>query len=201
MKRPVKEPQRHNEIINRLKDREAPHWVEVGVYRGANARRVMKGAPRGTRLLAVDPWLSPLGTGNTFGANDVDMAKQPQGVFDRWYRETVKELSVFGSRVTILRLPSVEAAKTFYPDGVTTTHFDLVFIDGDHSYEACKADIIAWLPLVKGGGWIGGHDYGKERFPGVTQAVDEMANHHGITTVTGVDSVWFWGPIVGTPGS
>jgi hypothetical protein len=37
--------------------------------------------------------------------------------------------------------------------------FDLVYIDGDHSYSGVMKDILYWLPKVKQGGYIGGHDY------------------------------------------
>ena len=36
---------------------------------------------------------------------------------------------------------------------------DFVFIDADHTYEAVKSDIIAWLPKIRPGGIISGHDY------------------------------------------
>lgn len=49
---------------------------------------------------------------------------------------------------------------------------DFIFIDAGHSYDAVKADIAAWLPKVKPGGWFGGHDY-HPKFPGVIAAVDE----------------------------
>lgn len=48
---------------------------------------------------------------------------------------------------------------------------DFVFIDAEHTYEAVAADIRAWLPKVKPGGFIAGHDY---RIPGVAQAVQEL---------------------------
>jgi predicted O-methyltransferase YrrM len=51
---------------------------------------------------------------------------------------------------------------------------DAVYIDGDHSYEACKADIENWVPWVKKGGLIFFHDYGTPHTPGVVRAVDEM---------------------------
>ena len=43
-------------------------------------------------------------------------------------------------------------------------------------YEAILADIHAWLPKVKIGGFIGGHDYGNiaEPLNGVQKAVDEI---------------------------
>ena len=49
---------------------------------------------------------------------------------------------------------------------------DFVFIDAGHSYEAVRADIAAWLPKVRPGGWFGGHDY-HSAHPGVIRAVDE----------------------------
>ena len=50
---------------------------------------------------------------------------------------------------------------------------DFVFIDADHSYEAVKRDIAAWLPKVKSGGVIAGHDYCHWPGFGVIEAVTE----------------------------
>ena len=52
---------------------------------------------------------------------------------------------------------------------------DMVFIDGDHSYEQVKKDIGAWLPNIKKGGIIAFHDYGPvDGLGGVSSAVDEL---------------------------
>lgn len=72
-----------------------------------------------------------------------------------------------GANATLFWMPSVKAAP-FIEDGWA----DFVFIDAAHSYKAVKADIAAWAPKVKPGGWLGGHDY-HPSFPGVMQAVDE----------------------------
>ena len=48
-----------------------------------------------------------------------------------------------------------------------------VFIDADHSYEGVKRDIAAWLPKVRHGGVIAGHDYHEGDWPGVWRAVRE----------------------------
>ena len=56
---------------------------------------------------------------------------------------------------------------------LTGRTFDFIYIDGIHQYENVKQDIINYLPMVKKGGVIGGHDYGPS-WPGVKQAVDEM---------------------------
>ena len=37
--------------------------------------------------------------------------------------------------------------------------FDVVFLDGDHSYEAVKQDLNAWWPKLKSGGLFCGDDY------------------------------------------
>lgn len=67
--------------------------------------------------------------------------------------------------------------------------FDLVFIDGHHSYESARRDIDLARPLLKSGGTIALHDYGRESQNGfregdwggfseadfgVTRAVDEQ---------------------------
>ena len=51
--------------------------------------------------------------------------------------------------------------------------FDLVFVDGDHSYEGCLNDLIDTFPLVKSGGRILGPDYAGYSLP-VIQAVRDF---------------------------
>lgn len=62
----------------------------------------------------------------------------------------------------------------------------MVFIDGDHSYEGCKADIEAFMPLLLPGGILACHDFLKgdlqpdpngphpKNWPGVDSAVQEL---------------------------
>jgi len=53
---------------------------------------------------------------------------------------------------------------------------DMVFIDGNHTYEGCKGDIEAWLPVLKKGGILAIHDYEKteKEYPGVNDSVNEI---------------------------
>lgn len=46
----------------------------------------------------------------------------------------------------------------------------LVFIDGDHSYAGCRADIEAWGPHVEPEGFVVLHDYHSETWPEVVRA-------------------------------
>lgn len=63
---------------------------------------------------------------------------------------------------------------------------DILFIDGDHSYDGCAGDIRLWTGRVRKGGLIAVHDYRKGdleansdgphpmAWPGVDRAVDEL---------------------------
>jgi two-component SAPR family response regulator len=53
-----------------------------------------------------------------------------------------------------VRSRSVDAAKAYADESL-----DVVFIDACHLYECVKEDIAAWLPKVKKGGYLAGHDY------------------------------------------
>ena len=69
-----------------------------------------------------------------------------------------------------MRSPSLEAAGQFEDESL-----DFVFIDASHEYEDVKADIMAWMPKVKRGGVLAGHDYyvNYDYFPGVKRAAKE----------------------------
>lgn len=73
-------------------------------------------------------------------------------------------------RVRALWSTSLNAANL-----LSTTMYDLVFIDADHSYEAVKADIEAWWPKVKIGGILAFHDYDHNgrSWPDVHKAIHE----------------------------
>ena len=62
---------------------------------------------------------------------------------------------------------------------------DFVFIDGDHSYEGCYADIKRAMQYVKTG-VIAGHDWGQPGFPGVEKSVLELLGKPNV-----VDSIWW----------
>ena len=67
---------------------------------------------------------------------------------------------------------------------------EFVFIDGEHCYEAAKADIEAWWPKIRAGGLLMGHDYDRQRFPGLCRAVDEFGGKNAVEIERRGYSVW-----------
>lgn len=59
------------------------------------------------------------------------------------------------SNIIKMKSKSVDASKCF-PSGF----FDMVYIDADHAEQSFREDMEAWIPKVKVGGIISGHDYG-----------------------------------------
>lgn len=92
-----------------------------------------------------------------------------------------KRMRRFKNRIIVLAMPSHEAA-----DHIKDESLDFIFIDADHSYENCKQDIELWVPKVRLGGMISGHDY-QTLFPGVVKAVDESFAAFELAE----DSVWY----------
>lgn len=74
--------------------------------------------------------------------------------------DVMKRTDVLGDRdisekpTALMRMDSVSAAKY-----ISYGCLDLVYIDGDHSYDGVKNDIVSWLPKVRIGGILCGHDY------------------------------------------
>ncbi len=167
---------RWDEILMRLPTDRPVVGVEVGVYRGENAFVLLDHRPLLT-LCLVDTW-KPYKGGADGRGTEADM---------RYARMRVMTMAGFyGRRAPIVNVASSAARKEF-PDASV----DFVFVDAQHAYRAVKADIEAWRGAVKPGGWIGGHDYGSVRFPGVKKAVDEV---FGGAVETGEDLTWFAWP-------
>mgnify|MGYP006279385369 CR=1 FL=1 len=169
-------------ILNRIPVTRPTVGVEVGVWKGATARRILAARPLCTHYM-VDPWHAPL-PGERYASAPGQMQKRGQDVFDGAYRAVVKIASEHGKRGQVIRAFSKDAARQFEAHSL-----DYVFIDAEHTYEGVREDILCWLPKVKKGGWIGGHDYGNHpKFPGVKKAVDE-AFPDGVEL--DVDHTWF----------
>lgn len=59
-------------------------------------------------------------------------------------------------------------------------YFDIVYIDGDHSYDGVKRDLEVSYKKVKKNGLICGHDYTEKMFMGVVRAVNEFCQENNL---------------------
>jgi hypothetical protein len=119
--------------------------AEIGVFEAQNLRALLMNCPH-LHMIAVDQW-EPHG-GPRIWHDAAWNAPMKQIEARARYR-----LSFFGERVDIRKGASVEVAKT-----VNDASLDFVFIDGDHSEDGVVADVKAWLPKLRAGGMLTGHD-------------------------------------------
>ncbi len=68
-------------------------------------------------------------------------------------KRVMRESAIYGSRAVILQERTADAAL-----GVDQS-LDFVFVDGDHSTEGVLDDIDHWVPKIKIGGRLIGHDF------------------------------------------
>ena len=61
--------------------------------------------------------------------------------------------------------------------------FDIVFVDGNHSYEIARKDVELYWPKVKPGGCMLVHDY-TTRFPGVIRAMKDWGHPYSLMAGT-----------------
>ena len=137
--------------------------VEIGTELGVFAVQLLE-RWHGRQLVCVDPWRQ--------------MSDYPEMRFDRECDFVLAAVSLarFTGRVRIFRGTSEAAAKT--PD-LFPWPIDFVYLDGNHEYEAVKADLAAWWPKLSPFAILAGHDY-DPRHPGVIRAVDEFADQLGV---------------------
>lgn len=128
------------------------HICEIGSYSGESTSIF---ASRFKYVTAVDPWM------DDYDPDDAACHHAKFSVVEKAFDERMQ----FYPNVFKIKLTSDEAATKF------TEKFDVVYIDGLHTYDQVKKDIENYLPLTNY--IIAGHDYNKNDWPGVFQAVNE----------------------------
>jgi hypothetical protein len=136
--------------------------VEIGSWVGRSTRALADNT-KGV-VTAVDTWDGMDTTVTDQRAYDSVLVGKPEDWLLNQFKNNMRGLK----NVRIMQMTSLEAAVALKRET-----FDMIFIDGSHNYEAVKADILAWQPLLAKGGLLCGHDY-EPQFPGLIQAVREL---------------------------
>lgn len=150
-------------------------YVEIGAWLGRSTAYMAEGIrATGKRIsfFTIDTF-----TGNTTPTSQQVVHRHGGSVFDQ-FKANMKAIGV-DSYVTPVVADSITAATRFPDQSVS-----FVFIDADHAYHAVKNDITTWLPKVRIGGTLAGHDID---LPDVRRAVGELLPD---ATVNGRSWVW-----------
>jgi len=124
--------------------------VEIGSWKGKSTFCLAQGLRSG-RILAIDP----------FDAS----GEQGSGELYREQKGLSPLIDQFRNKMAELRvLEKIEVRKGFSSDFVGKCgEIDLLFIDGDHSQEACLFDFENYAPALRPGAYLAFHDYDATR--------------------------------------
>ena len=141
-----------------VKDNKFTRGAELGVHEGVTYSHLLAACPN-LMLYGVDLW-------------------EHRPICKQWYDE-LKASFKDNSNAVLIK----ESTFTAHSN-IEDASLDFVFIDADHQYESVKKDIVNWLPKVRPGGYICGHDINKQF---VLQAITKTIK----TYETGPDLIWF----------
>lgn len=138
------------------------HFVEIGSFKG-----------RSSSFMAVE-------IARSFKSIDFDCVDTWEGSEEHQAGKQFADADVIENRLYDRFIANMQPAEGYYnpvqatsiqaSGGYADASLDFVFIDAAHDYQSVLADIFAWLPKVKIGGIISGHDW---PHPPVKQAVIE----------------------------
>jgi predicted O-methyltransferase YrrM len=143
------------DMIKELGDVSDKNMIEIGSFIGEST---IIFAGHFKHVSAIDPFID--------NYDPEDMTSNFN--FDEVYQEYKNRIEPKKEKVTTYKLTSNDALSVLHGE-----KFDFIYIDGMHQYENVLEDITNYLPFVKEGGVIGGHDYGGP-WKGVQKAVDQV---------------------------
>jgi hypothetical protein len=160
--------------ISKFGDPKMMTMLEIGCYVGDSTEIF---AQHFAHVCACDPWQ------NGYDPKDAASYQHPMEKVEAQF----DEMAARNFAVEKFKMTSAEFAKRLMSEDYSGDQFDLVYIDGIHTYEGAKADIALFKPWIKPGGFLAGHDY-QPRFPGVMKAVNEFGKPHS----TFKDTSWIF---------
>jgi hypothetical protein len=141
--------------------------AEIGVFKG-DFSKILLEKIKPKELHLIDVFSGKMCSGDKDGNNIVWTNLEDE--YTKLQNEYEKIKTVF-----IHKGFSYDILKQFSDE-----YFDLIYIDGDHSYEGVKNDLELSYLKIKNNGYICGHDYSKKMFPSVVNAVDEFCRNKNL---------------------
>ena len=156
-----------------VKNMNHPKILEIGCDIGDTTQFLLDSNPNCV-VTGIDPYINYI---DWNGAN----LNERESVYNKF----MDRLKGYSNRFGLLRGYSDDVV-----DKVLDNFFDVVFIDGLHTYEQLTKDCANYYSKLKEGGVFSGHDY--HAIPGVQQAVNEFAAKVGKKILITECDVWYW---------
>lgn len=141
--------------------------IEIGSYMGESTL-LFASSGLFNQIYAIDPFHIDEEFSNTTLKQDEKYSGYDSFDISIFVEKEFKTNTRFFDNITLVKEYSFNCADSFVNSTV-----DFIYIDGEHTYEAVKQDLELFLPKLKEGGVVSGHDYYPERWPGVVKAVNE----------------------------
>jgi hypothetical protein len=138
-------------------------FVEVGSWKGKSSAFMaveIANSGKNIEFYCVDHWIGSI---EHYDRNS--HTYEPE--IHKLYQTFIDNMKPVESYYKPMRMTSLEASNHFEDQSL-----DFVFIDASHQYEDVCNDIDVWIPKVKTGGFLAGHDY-CDSFVGVKEAVNQ----------------------------
>lgn len=147
-------------VKNTIGDNTNINIIEIGSYCGASASIIASIFTK-SQINCVDPWEKYIEDCSTYDINRQELElKEAEEIFDR----TI----IAYPNITKNKMSSVNYAKLIPNESI-----NFIYIDGNHQYSSVKQDIEIWLPKIKFGGFLSGHDFS---WPSVQKAIQDTFN-------------------------
>lgn len=131
------------EYCNFLRDKNVQRLLEIGSYAGESALLLKEFLGQNSIIICIDPFFEM--------NDDSDILKGSNfKIIERRFNDATISTSNIGK----FKFRSEDIFELF-----SDKFFDAVYIDGLHTYDQVLLDIDNYLPKIKSGGIISGHDF------------------------------------------
>lgn len=141
----------YTNLVSQSKD--GYHFVEIGTWKGKSACYLaveILNSGKKIKFDCVDTWNGSEEHTDPTSSHYEPLLMTPDGLFNH-FLENIKPVSDF---INPIRKPSKEAAQLYEDESL-----NCAFIDASHDYENVCIDINSWLPKIKKGNILAGHDF------------------------------------------
>jgi len=154
--------------------------IEIGSFAGRSAVHLAANSAPGVRLFCIDSFThvhrkeaDPFATKHLAGDKEAVEGRPAGELFDRFTEPWAEKIT----KVAALSPPPSWDEPA-----------DLIFIDGDHTYDGVMRDLVFWRPQLKPGGRFLGHDWDDDD---VRAACRAFAFDHSLTATCAPDTlIW-----------